>query len=368
MFVAAGARFENSVPEGTANYLARLAYKSTDRSTAFRRTVTIEQQTASFKACAQKEAIAYMADLPRGSVDAFVDETLYESLSPSVHEYEIRELNDVVASDSSLAASCQTSVVFDALYRAAFDDRTLGRPAIAPHYNVGRVTDLDVQRHVMATFSSPRIALVGVGVDHEQFVAAARRGIGASVPAAERLDGLNVDGSPSNDDKAVYIGGGRARIPNAGASTVGIAFDASSLSRDAFGVVAELVGGRHAAFTPFAQRHSDAALIGIVAGGAEQQSIVDRVAALRKGVPAADIEAARAVVAGRVADNLASRIGLFEHLAHGVITKSQGGTADSILGLATADIQKAIKQLLLSNVTIAAAGDVSNVLAASKLQ
>ena len=85
------------------------------------------------------------------------------------------------------------SGVFDLLHKAAFRD-TLGRSLYAPEYMVGKYSTEQLLHFMKAYFSTNRLAVVGVGVDHDQLLAHAKH----LVPFAA----ANIA-----NDKAKYSGG-----------------------------------------------------------------------------------------------------------------------------------------------------------------
>nr|KAG5713605.1 hypothetical protein BaRGS_024653 [Batillaria attramentaria] len=63
---------------------------------------------------------------------------------------------------------------YDLLHQAAFRD-TLGRSLYAPEYMIGKYNSEQLLHYMKTYYSTGRVALVGVGVDHDELVAQAQR-------------------------------------------------------------------------------------------------------------------------------------------------------------------------------------------------
>ena len=83
--------------------------------------------------------------------------------------------------------------VFDLLHQAAFRD-TLGRSLYAPEYMLGKYTTEQLMHYIKNNYTTGRLALVGIGVDHDQLVA-----------QAKQISPFSGAGIPEN--KAKYTGG-----------------------------------------------------------------------------------------------------------------------------------------------------------------
>ena len=356
----AGSRHETSeLPFGTAHALARLALKSTDRTTSFRRTVDIESQTSCFKATASREQLRYVAHLPRANVGEFISTTLLDTLSPTVHEYEVDEVRETLREDA-IALSPEVRAK-NALFREAYDCRTVGRPTFPCPAWADAVSHLHIRQFLSSTLRPDRLALVGVGVDHAFLVDQALKTVSAAPALA--------DAAPAQQDAAAQYYGGRYRIAlPASRSTVAVGFDGKGVKGSHLQVIAKLLTAKGVA-TGFAEVLSDAALVGLVAANENQAAAV----ALVKGLKSASDAAIKAAIQQALFDaqaQLETRAGTFDVLAAHAFLPSLPSRADfakAYQSLTPQDVKASIAKILSTPSTIASYGRSDNIIRAQDL-
>lgn len=64
--------------------------------------------------------------------------------------------------------------MYDLLHQAAFRD-TLGHSLYAPEYNIGKYHPDQLLHYMKTYFSTGRLALVGIGVNHDELITQAKR-------------------------------------------------------------------------------------------------------------------------------------------------------------------------------------------------
>lgn len=355
LVVRAGSRYEGSLPYGTAHTLARLAYQSTDRTTSFRRTVQIEGQTARFRASAQREQLRYVGELPRANVAEFIETTLADSLSPTIHEYEVDEVAETVQEDAlTRPAHCK---VLGALLREAFDDRTLGRPVV-PNATWGLPTAEDLHTLVSATFKPARTALVGVGVDHQTLVSLAEKHLNS---ASGRYAVSGSTEAAAHQEAAHYTGG-RIRVPCPSTKPlVAFGFSGKGIKGSQLLILSKLLHAKGA--TPFCEVFSDASVAGLIVNNADQEAAIAHLRSL-SSVSDDAVRRAIALATAHAATSLETRVALFDLLAgHAFIPHlpSRQEIVDSVKNASVQDVKAALRTFLSSPPTIAAVGRVDNI-------
>eukprot|EP01094_Clydonella_sp_ATCC50884_P015827 TRINITY_DN2648_c0_g1_i1.p1 TRINITY_DN2648_c0_g1~~TRINITY_DN2648_c0_g1_i1.p1 ORF type:complete len:447 (-),score=140.03 TRINITY_DN2648_c0_g1_i1:451-1791(-) len=229
IIVNAGSAYETHETMGSAGLLSQMAYKSTQSLSSLRLTRLIESTTHSFRASADREGLSYNMEVMRDNVSPAV-ELLGDMLRPRLPEWEVRDQKAELAGRKGSSGDD----TIDLVHHVAFRGQGLGHPTGVPAWNFDNLSHEALQEYVAQHFTGANVALVGVGVDHAQFVKDAEKAIG-SLPAGEA-----VRARPS-----IYHGG-ELLVRRSGPTTVAIGFESAAWGSDALAtqhVLMRLLGG-----------------------------------------------------------------------------------------------------------------------------
>jgi len=212
----AGSRFEDGDNLGVTHCLRVASGLTTQKSTGFNLTRTIEQAGADYTCSATREYMFYKVDCLRNNLELAASTLAAATTAPTFKPWELADAQSQLVLDLAALKTQPNVLAFDLLHAAAFRD-TLGRSLYAPQHMLGKYQPEQLLHYMKANYTGGRVALVGVGVDHDALVAQARQ----MAPFA---------GAAAAADKAVYHGG-EIRVETGGEMTyAAVAVEGPSLS------------------------------------------------------------------------------------------------------------------------------------------
>uniref|UniRef100_A0A803VC96 Ubiquinol-cytochrome c reductase core protein 2 n=1 Tax=Ficedula albicollis TaxID=59894 RepID=A0A803VC96_FICAL len=365
VFIKTGSRYETTSNLGTAHLLRLASNLTTKGASSFRITRGIE-------AVGGKVYVTLMEYL------------LNVTTAPEFRPWEVADLQPQLKVDKAIALQNPQVGVLENLHAAAYKN-ALSNPLYCPDYRVGKITSEQLHHFVQTNFTSSRMALVGIGVEHP-----------ALKQVAEQF--LNIrSGSGAPGSKAVYRGGEVRK--QTGDSLVHAAIVAEgavigSPEANAFSVLQYVLGAG-----PFVKRgsnvtskltqgvarvtnqpfdvsafnvnYSDSGLFGIYtisqapsAGEVIKAALGQVKAVAQGGVTDADVKTAKnqlkanILMSAETSKGLLNEIGT-EALVSGTHT-SPSAAAQKIDSVATADVVNAAKKFISGKKSMAATGDLGN--------
>jgi len=169
----AGSRFEDGDNLGVSHCLRVASGLSTSGSTAFKITRSIEQAGGELSCSATREYMFYQVNSARGNLD-LVGQTLKQlTTEPTFKPWELSDIQGRLGLEVETMKSQPNMRVFDLLHKAAFRN-TLGNSLYAPEFMIGKYSTEQLLHYMKTYFSTNRLALVGVGVDHDELCAQAK--------------------------------------------------------------------------------------------------------------------------------------------------------------------------------------------------
>uniref|UniRef100_A0A672FU38 Cytochrome b-c1 complex subunit 2, mitochondrial-like n=1 Tax=Salarias fasciatus TaxID=181472 RepID=A0A672FU38_SALFA len=188
VFVKAGSRYETMENQGVTHVLrlaANLVIYSVSPGEINCVVVCLSSSVTS-----SREAMVYSADCLRKDIDSLLEFLVSVTTTQEFRPWEVHELTTRVKIDKALAEQCPQISVVETLHAAAYKSG-LSNSLYCPDYMVGRVSSEQLHSFVEDTFTSSRMALVGLGVKHSvlrqvgEGLLSARSGSGA--PVAQSL-------------------------------------------------------------------------------------------------------------------------------------------------------------------------------------
>ncbi|XP_055008622.1 cytochrome b-c1 complex subunit 2, mitochondrial-like [Boleophthalmus pectinirostris] len=189
LFVKAGSRHETVESPGVAHVLRLAANLSTKGSSAFKICRGVEALGGSLSVTSTRETTVYTAQCLRDDIPSLLE---YFSHVTTAQEFRPWELDDLTARVKIDKALCNVDPhvgVMEKLHEAAYKN-ALSHSLYCPDFMVGRVSSKEMHAFVQANFTTGRMALVGLGVNHSvlrqlgEGLLSSRSGPGAPVARA----------------------------------------------------------------------------------------------------------------------------------------------------------------------------------------
>ncbi|XP_068200750.1 cytochrome b-c1 complex subunit 2, mitochondrial-like, partial [Palaemon carinicauda] len=199
----AGSRYETANNIGASHILRSSVGLGTKNTSSFTITRTLQQIGGSLSCEAGREHVLYGLDIIRDNIGTGLDILGDVSTQPAFKAWELGDNLGRVKDD--VATMDPTTVAVELLHKAAFRKSGLGNSIFIPKHLIGKLTTEKMQGFVASTHTSSRMAIVGLGVDHDALVSFAK--------------GLSV-GSDAGIVNSSVFGGGEIRQENGAAVTV----------------------------------------------------------------------------------------------------------------------------------------------------
>lgn len=384
LFVKAGSRHETVDSPGVSHMLRLAANLTTKGASAFKICRGVEALGGSLSATSTRETMVYTADCLRDDLHSLVEYLVSVTTAQEFRPWELNELTSRVKIDKAMAQQSPQIGVIEKLHEAAYKN-ALAHSLYCPDYMIGHVSPKQLHSFVENNFTTARMALVGLGVNHSVL-----RQVGEGLLSSRSGSGAPVA-------KAVYRGG-EARIQNnddlvhsliASESAV-----AGSAEANAFSVLQRVLGaGPHvkrgsnvtsklsqgiakATTQPFDASafnasYSDSGLFGVYtisqahAAGEVINAALSQVRGVAEGnVSDADINNAKNQVKAEYLMSLESSGSLLEEIGAQALTTGTYQDLDTVLQaietVSHEDVVKAAKTFVDGKKTMAASGLLTN--------
>ncbi|XP_048088368.1 cytochrome b-c1 complex subunit 2, mitochondrial isoform X1 [Alosa alosa] len=165
VLIKAGSRYETPDNLGVTHLLRLSANLTTKGASAFRITRGVEAVGGSLGVTSSRENMIYSVDCLRDHMDTVMEYLINVTTAPEFRPWEVSDLTPRVKVDKALASQTQQIGVIEALHAAAYKNN-LSNSLYCPDHRVGKVTSEEMHAFVESNFTSARMALVGLGVDH----------------------------------------------------------------------------------------------------------------------------------------------------------------------------------------------------------
>ncbi|CAB1313135.1 unnamed protein product [Coregonus sp. 'balchen'] len=165
VFVKAGCRYESPENQGVTHLLRLAANLTTKGASAFRICRGVEAVGGSLGVTSSRENMIYSVDCLRDHIDTVMEYLINVTTAPEFRPWEVSDLTPRVKMDKALAAQTPQMGVIEGLHGAAYKN-ALSNSLYCPDYMVGQVDADHMHNFIQNNFTSARMALVGLGVDH----------------------------------------------------------------------------------------------------------------------------------------------------------------------------------------------------------
>ncbi|XP_038556225.1 cytochrome b-c1 complex subunit 2, mitochondrial [Micropterus salmoides] len=384
VFVKAGSRYEPVENQGVSHVLRLAANLTTKGASAFKICRGVEALGGSLSVTSSRETMVYTVDCLRDNLDSLMEYLVNVTTAQEFRPWEVQDLTSRLKIDKALAQQCPQIGVIEKLHEAAYKN-ALSNSLYCPDYMVGRISSNQLQSFVEDNFTTGRMALVGLGVQHSvlrqvgEGLLSVRSGAGAPVAKAVYRGGeLRVQ----NNDDLVH-----ALIASEGGVT-------GSAEANAFSVLQRILGaGPHVKrgsnvtsklsqgiakataqpfdATAFNASYSDSGLFGVytIAQADSAGQVIKAAIAQVKGVAEgnvsdADVTRAKNQVKAEYLMSIESSESLLEEIGAQALTTAAYQPPDTVVQAIDAvthdDVVEAAKKFVDGKKTMAASGRLVN--------
>ncbi|XP_073773511.1 cytochrome b-c1 complex subunit 2, mitochondrial isoform X1 [Danio rerio] len=176
--------------------------------------------------------MSYTVDCLRDHIDTVMEYLINVTTAPEFRAWEVSDLTGRVNLDKKLAKQTPQIGVIEDLHAAAYKN-ALSNSLYCPDFKIGQITTEQMHTFVQNNFTSARMALVGLGVDHDML-----KQVGEQF--------LNIrSGAGTVGSKALYRGGEVRHQTGAGLVHALVAIEgasATSAEATAFSVLQHVLG------------------------------------------------------------------------------------------------------------------------------
>ncbi|XP_078135197.1 cytochrome b-c1 complex subunit 2, mitochondrial isoform X2 [Sander vitreus] len=382
VFVKAGCRYETPDNQGVTHLLRLASNLTTKGASSFKICRGVEAVGGSLSVTSSRENMIYTVDCLRDDIDTVMEYLINVTTAPEFRPWEVSDLTPRVKMDKAQAAQSAQIGVIEGLHEAAYKN-ALCNSLYCPTHMVGNIQSGHLHQFVQNNFTSARMALVGLGVDHTVL-----KQVGEQF--------LNIrSGTGTTGAKAQYRGG-EIRLPGLSSlvhsAVVSESAAASTSEALAFSVLQHLLGaGLHVKrgsctssklvngvakatadpfdVSAFNSSYSDSGLFGVytisqpaVAGDVIRAALAEVKAVADGGVTAADLTRAKAQLKGQFLMSLETSEGLLEAMGTQALVEgsycSTEEVSKNIDNVSLTDVANAAKKFVTGKKTMASSGNL----------
>jgi len=168
--VNSGARFEAPHEQGAGHALRALGYLSTKDATNFGISRTVDVNGANSHVTSTREATLYGVDIIRDKLEMGIDILDQIGTKQAFKPWEVEAaLPRHLKTEVSLIGTEPHKLAIELAHRAAYKTG-LGRSIYSSEFGMKKLNADILQDFVADTFTASRMAVIGLGVDHDQLV------------------------------------------------------------------------------------------------------------------------------------------------------------------------------------------------------
>ena len=166
-----GARYEDTALNGISHVLEHMAFKGTEKRSAFDISMAIEAVGGYLNAYTSRETTAYYARVLKDDVFLATD-ILSDILQFSTFDKaELEKEKQVILQEIGQTLDTPDDIIFDYFQETCFPNQPLGRSILGPQDNVKRFTREEVTGYMQKNYSTHNVVFAAAGkVEHEKFV------------------------------------------------------------------------------------------------------------------------------------------------------------------------------------------------------
>ncbi|XP_074475411.1 cytochrome b-c1 complex subunit 2, mitochondrial isoform X1 [Sebastes fasciatus] len=382
VFVKAGCRYETPDNQGVTHLLRLASNLTTKGASSFKICRGVEAVGGSLSVTSSRENMIYTVDCLRDDIDTVMEYLINVTTAPEFRPWEVSDLTPRVKMDRAQAAQSAQIGVIEGLHEAAYKN-ALTNSLYCPDHMVGNIHSGHLHQFVQNNFTSARMALVGLGVDHtvltqvgEQFLNI-RSGAGTTGAKSQyrggeiRLPGISslVHSAVVSQSAAAGTGealafsvlqhllGAGLHVKRGSCATSKLVQGVATATADPFDVSA------------FNSGYSDSGLFGVytisqaaAAGDVIKAAVAEVKAVADGGVTAADLTRAKAQLKAHFLMSLETSEGLLEAMGTQALAEGSYCSAEelskNIDNVSLTDVSNAAKKFVTGKKTMASSGNL----------
>uniref|UniRef100_A0A6J0U360 Cytochrome b-c1 complex subunit 2, mitochondrial n=1 Tax=Pogona vitticeps TaxID=103695 RepID=A0A6J0U360_9SAUR len=382
VFIKAGSRYETSATLGTVHMLRLASNLTTKGVSIFRITQGLEAVGGCLSVTSTRENMAYSVECMRDYIDTVLEYLINVTTAPEFRLWELSEVIPRLKIDKAVALQSPQVRIIENLHAVAYRN-ALANSLYCPDYRLQKITPEQLHHFVQSNFTSARMALVGVGMNHadlkqigEQFMNI-RSGHGSAGEKAKYKGG---EIREQNDDSLVH-----AAVVAEGAAIGSAEANAFRILQHLLGAGPLIKGGSNVTsklsqavakasphrfdIASFNVNYSDSGLFGFYtickdsAAGEVIKAALNQVKAISQGgVTDAEVTIAKQQLKTSLFMSLESTEGLLHEIGSQALVSgtytSPAAVIDKIDSVATADIVNAAKTFVNGKKSMAARGNL----------
>ena len=184
-WVGVGTRHEPAAINGVAHLLEHMAFKGTERRSAYDIAQEIEAVGGHLNAYTSRENTAFYAKVLVDDAPLAVDILADILLNPTFDEEELRRERAVVLQEIGQANDTPDDIIFDRFQEAAYPEQALGRPVLGTAEIVRGIERPTLQDYMTRHYGAAGMVFAAAGkIEHDGFVALAADAFAALPRAA----------------------------------------------------------------------------------------------------------------------------------------------------------------------------------------
>ncbi|XP_031700020.1 cytochrome b-c1 complex subunit 2, mitochondrial isoform X3 [Anarrhichthys ocellatus] len=382
VFVKAGCRYETPENQGVTHLLRLASNLTTKGASSFKICRGVEAVGGNLSVTSSRENMIYTVDCLRDDIDTVMEYLINVTTAPEFRPWEVSDLTPRVKRDRAQAAQSAQIGVIEGLHEAAYKN-ALSNSLYCPNHMVGNIQSGHLHQFVQNNFTSSRMALVGLGVDHTVLT-----------QVGEQF--LNIRSGAGTTGATAQYRGGEIRLPSTGSllhsAVVSQSAAAGSSEALAFSVLQHLLGaGLHVKrgscassklvqgvaqatadpfdVSAFNTSYSDSGLFGVytisqpaAAGDVIKAALAEVKAVADGGVTAADLTRAKAQLKGQFLMSLETSEGFLEAMGTQALAEGSYRSAEEVSknidNVSLTDVANAAKTFVTGKKTMASSGNL----------
>lgn len=201
VFVRTGSRAETLENHGVSHFLEHMAFKGTQKKTAFELMAAIEDVGGDLDAYTSRDSTVYLSKVLKEDMPLAVDLLADIVQNSKLAEEDIVKECQVILQEFKEAQDTPSDILFEDLQELCYPNHPLGRSILGTEESIKSITSEKLRAYIKEHYTAENMMICAAGnVDHEQFVAEVTKAF-ASLPA----------GKPLEVEEATYVGGTKHR-------------------------------------------------------------------------------------------------------------------------------------------------------------
>uniref|UniRef100_A0A8C3G2D7 Ubiquinol-cytochrome c reductase core protein 2b n=1 Tax=Cyclopterus lumpus TaxID=8103 RepID=A0A8C3G2D7_CYCLU len=377
VFVKAGCRYETPDNQGVTHLLRLASNLTTKGASSFKICRGVEAVGGNLSVTSSRENMIYTVDCLRDDIDTVMEYLINVTTAPEFRAWEVSELTPRVKMDKAQAAHSTQIDVIESLHEAAYKN-ALCNSLYCPNHMVGNIQSGHLHQFVQNNFTSSRMALVGLGVDHTMLT-----------QVGEQF--LNIRSGAGTTGAEAQYRGGEIRLPSISSllhsAVVSESAAAGTGEAMAFSVLQHLLGaGLHVKrgtcassklvqgvakatadpfdVSAFNSSYSDSGLFGLytISQPAAAGDVIKAALAEVKAVADGGVTAVQAALKGQFLMSLETSEGLLETIGTQALAEGSYCSAEEVSknidNVSLTDVSNAAKKFVTGKKTMASSGNL----------